>query len=62
MAKLTAQEKIQSVKKCLEGKEGQRSVARNFGVTLGIFPVREATAISNFTKAARKIPFHLFNL
>ena len=36
MGKLTEQEKIQAVKRYLEGKEGQRSVAKSMGVTLGI--------------------------
>jgi transposase len=36
MAKLTAQEKIQAVKKYLEGSEGQKAVAKSVGVTKGI--------------------------
>jgi transposase len=36
MAKLTAQEKIQAVKKYLEGVEGQKTVAESVGVTRAI--------------------------
>jgi transposase len=36
MAKFTAQEKIQAVKKYLEGKEGQKAVATSVGVTKSV--------------------------
>ncbi|MFK4300259.1 transposase [Paenibacillus sp. RC254] len=36
MAKVTTQEKIQAVKRYLEGKEGQKSIARSIGVSHSI--------------------------
>ncbi|QAT65401.1 transposase [Bacillus glycinifermentans] len=39
MAKFTAEEKIQAVKRYLAGREGHKTIAREIGVSSGVFQV-----------------------